>query len=131
MGNLVQAALFGVGLPGNRSSAMSDDNTPADDVVNESGEKAMEHHLKSRSTWLRLVFMVIFYVLISVAAMVTTVVVVLGFFWLLFTGETNARLKSTGQGLATYLSQIIRYLTFNSDDKPFPFDMEWPSGDAG
>lgn len=110
---------------------MSDDKTPADHVTDEGGEKAMEENLKSKSTWLRLVFMVIFYALISVAAGVTTVVVVLGFFWLLFTGEANQRLKSAGQGLATYLSQIIRYLTFNSDDKPFPFDMEWPSGDAG
>jgi len=108
---------------------MSDDNTPADHVVDEGGEKAMEENLKSRSTWLRLVFMVIFYFLISVAAMVTTAVVVLGFFWLLFTGDANQQLKRLGQSLASYLSEIIRYLTFNSDQKPFPFDAGWPSGD--
>jgi len=109
---------------------MSDDNPPADHVMGESNTGDIEKHLKSRPTWLRLVFMVVFYALVSVAAMVATVVVVLGFLWVLFTGDVNPRLKSTGQSLATYLSQVLRYLTFNSNDKPFPFDLEWPSGDA-
>lgn len=109
---------------------MSEDNPTIEHVADEVDEKAMQKNLKSRSTWLRLVFMIVFYVLISVAAMVATVVVALGFLWVLFTGDTNPQLKSTGQSLATYLSQIVRYLTFNTDDRPFPFEMEWPSGDA-
>ena len=109
---------------------MSPDNPPADDVIDESSEKVIEKNLKSRPTWLRLVFMIIFYALISVAAMVATAVVALGFLWVLFTGEPNPRLKSTGQSLAIYLAQVMRYLTFNTNEKPFPFDVEWPSGDA-
>ncbi|MBT8099949.1 MAG: DUF4389 domain-containing protein, partial [Gammaproteobacteria bacterium] len=27
----------------------------------------------------------------------------------------------------TYTYQLIRYLTFNSDVRPFPFDDDWPS----
>jgi hypothetical protein len=108
---------------------MSDDNPPADNVMGDSSASDMEKHLKSRPTWLRLVFMIVFYALVSVAALVATVVVVLGFFWVLFTGGANPQLKSTGQSLATYLSQVMRYLTFNSDDRPFPFDLSWPSGD--
>jgi hypothetical protein len=53
--------------------------------------------------------------------MVSTVVVVLGFLWVLFTGDTNPQLKRTGQSLATYLSQVLRYLTFNSEERPFTF----------
>jgi hypothetical protein len=108
---------------------MSDDNPTADHVLDESNANEMEKHLKSRPTWLRLVFMVVFYALVSVAAMVATVVVILGFLWVLFTGDVNPHLKSTGQSLATYLSQVMRYLTFNSNDKPFPFDLGWPSGE--
>ena len=116
---------------------MSNEKPPTDHVADDSSEnagerteKAMEKNLKSRSTWLRLVFMIIFYVLICVAAMVTSVVVVLGFFWLLFTGDRNEQLRRTGQSLAAYIGQIIRYLTLNTDDKPFPFNAEWPSGEA-
>lgn len=107
---------------------MNESNPPADHVAGEDHEDSIEKNLKSRPTWLRLVFMVVFYVLVSIAAMVATAVVVLGFLWVLFTGEPNPQLKSTGQSLATYLCQVVRYLTFNSDDRPFPFELDWPEG---
>ena len=113
---------------------MVDKAAPTDHVVDESGDDdtaargaAIEENLKSRSTWLRLVFMFVFYVLGSVATLVASVVVVLGFLWVLFTGSTNEQLKRTGQGIATYIAQIIEYLTYNSDVRPFPFDAEWPA----
>jgi len=49
-------------------------------------------------------------------------------FWVLFTGETNKLLEKFGQSLAAYTYQIIRYLTFNTEERPFPFDLDWPSG---
>lgn len=111
---------------------MSENSVPADHVVtdeNGDGSSAppIEEHLKSRSTWLRLVFMIVFYILATVATLVATVVVVMGFLWVLFTGDTNEQLKRTGQGIASYVYQIIQYVTYNSDKKPFPFDAEWPT----
>jgi len=113
---------------------MAEETVPSDHVVDESAEEAatergpaIEENLKSRSTWLRLVFMFVFYVLGSVATLVASVVVVLGFLWVLFTGNTNDQLKRTGQGIATYIAQIIEYLTYNSDVRPFPFDAGWPA----
>ena len=87
----------------------------------------LEQNLKRRSTWLRLLFMCIYGLLASLASMVATVVVVLGFLMVLFTGEVNRELRQLGQGIASYLYQIIRYLTFNTDDKPFPFGSAWPT----
>ncbi len=109
---------------------MSNENPPADDVaIEDSGSGSeFEKHVKSRSTWLRLMFMLIYYVLISIAGMVGTVVVVLGFLWVLFTGEVNRQLRQAGQGVAAYVYEIIRYLSFNTDDRPFPFGQDWPSG---
>ena len=116
------------------SDTTQDSGPPSDHVADEvaSGPEttdraAIEEHLKSRSTWLRLVFMLIFYVLASVTTLVASVVVVLGFFWVLFTGETNDRLRNAGHGIARYLYEIVQYLTYNSDVRPFPFDAEWPS----
>ncbi len=109
---------------------MSDDNPSVDHAMIDDEDKAtpIEEHLKSRSTWLRLVFMLVFWALAGVTTFVASVVIVLGFFWVLFTGETNARLKQAGKSIAAYIYQIISYLTYNSDDKPFPFG-EWPSAD--
>lgn len=89
----------------------------------------MERNLKSKSTWLRLVYMLVFGLLAWVATMVAAVVIVLGFFWVLFTGERNSGLASAGQSIATYLFQIVRYLTYNSEQRPFPFDAAWPSAE--
>lgn len=113
---------------------MAEESVPPDHVVDESPDEtpaergpAIEENLKSRSTWLRLVFMFVFYILGSVATLVASVVVVLGFLWVLFTGDTNEQLKRTGQGIATYIAEIIEYLTYNSDKRPFPFDAAWPA----
>ena len=109
---------------------MSDENPPADHVVDDGKEQGkLEENVKSRSTWLRLLFMVIYAALASIASMVLGAVVVLGFLVVLFTGETNRQLRNAGQGIASYLYQIIRFLTYNSDDKPFPFGNDWPSPD--
>lgn len=110
---------------------MSDDNPPVDHAIgdDEPATTPIEDHVKSRSTWLRLVFMLVFCLLGSIATMVTSVIVALGFFWVLFTGEPNRQLQRTGKGIAAYLFQIVSYLTYNSDTRPFPFDDEWPSAD--
>jgi hypothetical protein len=111
---------------------MSDDNPPADHVVSGDSDSGIpiEENIKSRSTWLRLLFMVVFCVVASATTAVLSVVVVLGFFWVLFTGEKNSQLQQAGQVIAAYLYEIIRYLTFNTEDKPFPFGNALPSADA-
>jgi len=111
---------------------MTDQNPPADDVfVNDSGTgKPIEENLKSRATWTRLLFMVIACVLISIASFVGSFVVILGFLWLLFTGEVNQQIRQVGQSIAAYVYEIIRYLTFNTEQRPFPMGGDWPSGSA-
>ena len=107
---------------------MSNENPTVDQVSPEEADSGkIEKNLKSRTTWLRLVFMCIFGLLISLAGMVGTVIVILGFLWVLFTGEVNPELRQIGQSLASYMYEIVRYLTFNSEQKPFPFGAKWPS----
>jgi hypothetical protein len=92
------------------------------------GGPSFEQHVKSRSTWLRLVFMIIMWLLFEVTRFVTAVAVILQFLHVLFTGEANPRLKQFGQSLATYTHEMVSYLTFNTEVRPFPFDAEWPTG---
>jgi small-conductance mechanosensitive channel len=107
------------------------DNPTIDQVAAEDVESGkIEENLKSRTTWLRLLFMAIYGLVISLVAMVGTVIVVIGFFWVLFTGEVNRELRQIGQAIASYMYDIIRYLTFNTNDKPFPFGGTWPSGET-
>ena len=112
---------------------MSNNNPPADHVVsgNDEAGAPIEENIRSRSTWLRLLFMIAFYAIGTVTTAVLSVVVVLGFLWVLFTGEKNDQLQQAGQVIAGYLYEIVRYLTFNTEDKPFPFGNDLPSADAG
>ena len=113
---------------------MNDNGPPPDHVVddepreeNEPRDPRLEDNIKSRSTWLRLLFMILFLALWSLSRILVLAVVVLQFFWVLLTGETNQRLLVFGASLATYSYQIIAYLTYNSEEQPFPFS-DWPEG---
>ena len=86
----------------------------------------IEANLKSRSTWLRLLFMIILGFIYGLSRFVVGAVVVLQFLWVLFTGETNERMLVFGRSLSTYTYQLLLYLTYNSEERPFPFDLDWP-----
>ena len=106
---------------------MSNDNPPIDQVIDDEPRGSdLEQNIKSRSTWLRLLFIVAFYLIAGLVGMVGSLIVVLGFLWVLFTGETNRQLQQAGQFVAGYLYEIVRYVTYNTDDRPFPFGGELP-----
>jgi hypothetical protein len=109
---------------------MNDEIPPSPDGSGDSQQQSIsvKENMRRRSTWLRLFFMFVVILLYSVSRIVVSVVVLLQFFWVLFTGETNEQLETFGQSLATYTYQIIHYLTFNTEERPFPFDLEWPDG---
>lgn len=103
------------------------DHVPEEEAAPTREPREFEEHIKSGTTWLRLLFMIVFVFLYGLSRIVVLAVVVLQFFWVLFTGETNDKLKTFGQSLATYTYQLVRYLTYNSESRPFPFDDDWPS----
>jgi len=112
---------------------VSDTKPPADhvppdpDAEPELGEQKIEDNVKSRSTWLRLLFMILFAAIWTVSRFVVIAVVVIQFLLVLFTGDVNPRLAALGQSLATYTYQIVAFLTFVTEAQPFPFD-DWPTG---
>ncbi len=116
---------------------MSENETTPDEMAEDAGE-ADSHdstqfvqNFKRRTNWIRLLFMVVFVALYAITRIVFGAVVVFQFLWVLFNAETNKQLTELGQSLATYTYQIMRYLSFNSEDKPFPFAADWPKGEPG
>ena len=87
----------------------------------------IKENIKQQSTWIRALYMLMFALFYSIAEIVLFAVVVVQFFFKLFTGQTNPRLLMLGQSIATYIYQIIQFLTFNSDYQSFPFGA-WPKG---
>lgn len=85
----------------------------------------IKQHMKQQSTWMRGFYILIFAFIYSITKVVLAAVVLFQFLTTLFTGEKNERLLEFGNNLSTFIYQIVTYLTYNSDNKPFPFD-EWP-----
>ena len=69
--------------------------------------------------------MLLFAFLSVIARVVIGVIVVFQFVHKLITGDVNNRALKLGHGLASYIYQLIQYLTFNSDYQPYPFGA-WP-----
>jgi hypothetical protein len=46
----------------------------------------------------------------------------------LITANTSEQLRAFGASLGEFLRQIVRFMTYNSDDMPFPF-ADWPKPD--
>ena len=82
--------------------------------------------LTNVNTWIRLAYMVFFALLVMAARLLVSIVVIVQFALVLIFGRDNENLRNLGQGLGKWVYQAIMFLTFNSDDKPFPFD-EWPA----
>jgi len=99
---------------------------PGADAGGKSEKSELEKNVTTRSTWIRLFFMIIFAVLYGLSRLVTVAVVVVQFFHVLFAGSVNDQLKTFGHSLAIYSYEVVDYLTFNSETKPFPLDAQWP-----
>lgn len=79
----------------------------------------------SSDSWIRFAYMALFTVLLLAARLVISILVIVQFVLVLFSGKDNENLRNLGQGLGKWVYQTIMFLTFNSENKPFPFD-EWP-----
>jgi len=90
-------------------------------------EDEIRQNLRNRTTWWRALYMLLFTVIYGIAEVVIATVVLFQLLSVLFTGCTNERLLTLGQNLSTYVYQILLFLTFNSDERPYPFG-DWPDG---
>ena len=85
----------------------------------------LKENVTRRSIWLRFCFIIILGMAFGVAEIIIFAVVAFQFLSSLFMGQTNDQLTRFGRNLARYLQQVAVYLTFASEEIPFPF-MPWP-----
>jgi len=87
--------------------------------------EGLKENIGRRSIWLRLFYMIVLVFAYGVAEFITFAVVVFQFLNSLFTGRRNDRLTRLGRNLARYFQQITVFMTFATEEKPFPF-APWP-----
>lgn len=85
----------------------------------------LKENVKDTNVWIRLLYMLLFVIIYSVAEVVLAVVIFFQFLSVLFTGRKNEKVLSLGGQLSTFVYQVFSYLTYNSEVRPFPFS-DWP-----
>jgi|TARA_B110000459_G_C16521822_1_gene452876 hypothetical protein len=86
-------------------------------------------NLKQTSHWVRVPFMLVYgFVLYLFFVPVVIVMMTAQIIFALITGESNRNLRGLGSVVQQYVSQIIDYITYNSNERPFPFS-DFPEED--
>jgi hypothetical protein len=84
-------------------------------------------NLKQSSVWVRILLMIgfafVLYMVILPAIIILTIAQAL---FVAITGDPNRNLSGLGSLIEQYVSQIIAFVTYNSEYRPFPFS-EFPS----
>ena len=92
-------------------------------------EDELKENLSRGETWLKGLFILIFALIYNIAEIVMAALVIFQFLFTLVAGHPNERLLQFGRQLSLFLYQVFQFITFNREDKPFPFDA-WPEDPA-
>lgn len=88
-------------------------------------QEKIKKNLSEKSTWMRLLYMVLLTIAYAVAEFLLYALVIFQFLFKAFTGSLNEKIYNFSTSLTTYIKQILDYLTFESEERPFPF-ADWP-----
>lgn len=85
----------------------------------------ISENVKSEQQWLRGLFMLLYLIAYEVAKVILILLTLCQFLFSILSGKPNANLQQFGDSLGQYAAQMVAFLSYNSDEKPFPF-AEWP-----
>lgn len=81
---------------------------------------------QSEGKLFRLVYVVLFYLVFSISEFILLCIAVVQTILNILTDEPSETLREFSASLAIYVKQIVLYIGFVSDEKPFPF-ADWPN----
>lgn len=90
-------------------------------------KEEIKQRLQKDETWQRGLYMLFFIIIYSISKFLVIGVMLFQFVTIILTGKVNEQLLKFGQNLSTYVYQMTLFLTFNSEQRPFPFSV-WPNG---
>ena len=87
----------------------------------------IKDNAKNVDVWIRGLFILVFGVIFYFLYFLIWLMVIFQFIMKLVTSELNPQLLDFSDSLVKYVSQILLYMTFKSEERPFPFS-PWPGG---
>jgi Domain of unknown function (DUF4389) len=80
-----------------------------------------------RNIWVRGLLMLLMTIAFHISGMLLALGAIVQFVLAVLSDGPNARLLAFGRSLGRYLGQIADFVSFATEDVPFPFG-DWPSG---
>ena len=75
--------------------------------------------------WLRVIYTLLFYFVFWLSEFVLIGLAVVQLCHVILAGKPQKDLRSFGGNMALFIRQLIDYMVWSSDEKPFPFS-DWP-----
>ena len=89
-------------------------------------DEQLQQRVRDKNHWFRLGFSLVFFIVgFYVVKLLMAIIVIVQFVISIITGDINQKLGHFGGQLSDYEYQIMRFLSHNSEEKPFPFS-DWP-----
>lgn len=82
----------------------------------------------TRSIWMRGLIMLLMALAYQLVSTLLFVLAVIQFILALINDAANPRLMAFGRSLGRYQGQVANFVSFASEDPPFPF-ADWPASD--
>ena len=83
---------------------------------------------EKKSRWERLIPMIVLMLCFALAEAALYLVAVIQFIWSFVNNESNKQLSEFGASLSEWLAQDAKYLTYVTEEKPFPW-AKWPESE--
>lgn len=74
---------------------------------------------------IKILYLILFYLIYRITDVILLLVLLVQTILNLFSGEPSQSIKEFGKSLGVYLQQISEFLSYASEEKPFPFS-DWP-----
>ena len=88
----------------------------------------MSNQYEGKNGWTRILFTALFWLTFYFSQFFIALVVVAQCAFTLITGTPNRQLLTFGENLSRYVQEVLRYITFNTEQRPFPFT-DFPKSD--
>lgn len=88
-------------------------------------DQALKEKLTAKDKWLKALYIILFGVILEVIKLITWGVAILQFVMVLVTDKPIQRLLDFTKHLGQYAAQIVHFLSYNNNEKPYPFS-DWP-----
>jgi len=90
------------------------------------GEGGVKKQSDMGAQWLRLVYMMLFWIALRISEFVVGVTMLLQFVYRITQGEHQPKLMAFGDSLVQYIASIAAFQTYQTEEKPFPMG-SWPA----